>query len=195
MRCCSDRLQELFIAIVLHFRIYANFRFDHAGEVGDNMTKSQRSEVDKDMKAPANEQETIQKILRDSRTVAVVGLSSNPERPSYEVAHYLQQRGYRIIPVNPNETEVLGEQAYPDLLSIPEPIDVVDIFRRSEAVPPIVEQAIKIGAKAVWMQKGVSHEEAAAQARRAGLLVVMDRCMMAETRRLVAEGLLPDRES
>lgn len=159
------------------------------------MARTQRSEVDKDMKAPANEQETIQKILRDSRTVAVVGLSSNPERPSYEVAHYLQQRGYRIIPVNPNEIEVLGEQAYPDLLSIPEPIDVVDIFRRSEAVPPIVEQAIKIGAKAVWMQKGVSHEEAAAQARLAGLLVVMDRCMMAETRRLVAEGLLPDRES
>ncbi len=147
------------------------------------------------MKTPANEQETIQKILQDSCTVAVVGLSSNPERPSYEVAHYLQQRGYRIIPVNPNETEVLGEQAYPDLLSVPEPIDVVDIFRRSEAVPSIVEQAIKIGAKAVWMQKGVRHEEAAAQARHAGLLVVMDRCMMAESRRLIAEGFLPDRES
>lgn len=139
-------------------------------------------------------QETIQKILQDSRTIAVVGLSSDPERPSYEVARYLQQRGYRIIPVNPNESEVLGERAYPDLVSIPEPIDVVDIFRRSEAVPPIVEQAIQIGAKAVWMQKGIHHEEAAAQAQGAGLLVVMDRCMMAEARRLIAAGVLPDRK-
>lgn len=145
------------------------------------------------MTTSASEQETIQRILRDSHTIAVIGLSSNPERPSYEVAHYLQQRGYRIIPVNPNEIEVLGERAYPDLLSVPEPIDVVDIFRRSEAVPPIVEQAIKIGAKAVWMQKGVRHEKAAEQARQAGLLVVMDRCMMAESRRL-GEGLLPNRE-
>lgn len=139
-------------------------------------------------------QETIQKILQDSRTIAVVGLSSDPERPSYEVARYLQQRGYRIIPVNPNESEVLGERAYPDLVSIPEPIDVVDIFRRSEAVPPIVEQAIQIGAKAVWMQKGIHHEEAAAQAQGAGLLIVMDRCMMAEARRLIAAGVLPDRK-
>lgn len=147
------------------------------------------------MMTPASEQETIQKILHDSHNIAVVGLSSNPERPSYEVAHYLQQRGYRIIPVNPNETEVLGERAYPDLLSIPEPIDVVDIFRRPEAVLPVVEQAIQIGAKAIWMQKGVRHEEAAARARRAGLLVVMDRCMMAEARRLITEGVLPDREN
>ncbi|MGQ9494217.1 MAG: CoA-binding protein [Anaerolineae bacterium] len=139
-------------------------------------------------------QETIQKILQDSRTIAVVGLSSDPERPSYEVARYLQQRGYRIIPVNPNESEVLGERAYPDLVSIPEPIDVVDIFRRSEAVPPIVEQAIQIGAKAVWMQKGIHHEGAAAQAQGAGLLVVMDRCMMAEARQLIAAGVLPDRK-
>ncbi|MGB9879134.1 MAG: CoA-binding protein [Anaerolineae bacterium] len=159
------------------------------------MTKSKCDKVDVNMMTPTSEQETIQKILQDSHTVAVVGLSSNPERPSYDVAHYLQQRGYRIIPVNPNETEVLGERAYPDLLSIPEPIDVVDIFRRPEAVPPIVEQAIQIGAKAVWMQKGVRHEEAAARAREAGLLVVMDRCMMAETRRLIAEGLLADSKS
>nr|MBC7244228.1 CoA-binding protein [Chloroflexota bacterium] len=145
------------------------------------------------MMTPENEQETILKILQDSRTIAVVGLSSDPERPSYEVARYLQQHGYRIIPVNPNESEVLGERAYPDLLSIPEPIDVVDIFRRSEAVPPIVEQAIQIGAKVVWMQKGVRNEEAAAQAQKAGLLVVMDHCMMAEARRLIAEGILADR--
>jgi predicted CoA-binding protein len=144
------------------------------------------------MATKMDEQEAIQKILKDSRTVAVVGLSSNPERPSYDVARYLQQHGYRIIPVNPNETEVLGEQAYPDLRSIPEPIDVVDIFRRPEAVPPIVEEAIQIGAKAVWMQKGVRNEEAAERARRAGLLVVMDHCMMAEAKRLVAAGFLPD---
>lgn len=159
------------------------------------MTESKRDKVDANMMTTASEQETIQKILQDSHTIAVVGLSSNPERPSYEVAHYLQQHGYRIIPVNPNETEVLDERAYPDLLSIPEPIDVVDIFRRPEAVLPVVEQAIQIGAKAIWMQKGVRHEEAAARARGAGLLVVMDRCMMAEARRLIAEGVLADRES
>jgi len=133
-------------------------------------------------------QQTIEKILRESRTVAVVGLSSNPERPSYDVAHYLQSKGYRIIPVNPNEAEVLGQPAYPDLLSIPDPVDVVDIFRRSEAVPPIVEQAIEIGAKAVWMQKGVRHDQAAQRAGASGLLVVMDRCMQEETRRLVEQG-------
>jgi predicted CoA-binding protein len=140
-----------------------------------------------------NDKETIQTILRESQTVAVVGLSNDPERPSYDVAHFLQCRGYRIVPVNPNISEVLGEPSYPDLLSIPVPVDVVDIFRRSEAVPPIVEQAIQIGAKAVWMQKGVRNEPAAAQARAAGLLVVMDHCMMEETRRLIHEGLLPER--
>jgi len=137
-----------------------------------------------------SEKETIVKILKESHTVAVVGLSSDPERPSYEVTRYLQNRGYRIIPVNPNVVE-LGERAYPDLLAIPEPVDVVDIFRRSEAVLPIVKQAIKIGAKAIWMQKGVRNEEAAEQAWAAGLLVVMDHCMMEETRRLIKEGLLP----
>ena len=139
------------------------------------------------------EKEAIEKILKESRTIAVVGLSDNPERPSYGAAQYLQTNGYRIIPVNPNVLKVLGEWAYPDLLSIPGSIklDVVDIFRRPEAVPPIVEQAIKIRAKAIWMQKGVRNEEAAAQARAAGLLVVMDRCMMEETHRLIAEGILP----
>jgi predicted CoA-binding protein len=133
-------------------------------------------------------QQTIEKILQESHTVAVVGLSSNPERASYDVAYYLQSKGYRIIPVNPNESEVLGQRAYPDLLSIPDPVDVVDIFRRSDAVPPIIEQAIEIGAKAVWMQKGVRHDQAAQQAEAAGLLVVMDRCMQEETRRLVEQG-------
>ena len=137
------------------------------------------------------ERETIQKILTESHTVAVVGLSSNPERPSHEVAQYLQKRGYRIIPVNPNVSEVLGEQSYPDLLSIQQPVDVVDIFRRPEAVPVIVEQAIEIGAKAIWMQKGVRNQEAAEQAQTSGLLTVMDRCLMEEIMRLIAEGMLP----
>jgi predicted CoA-binding protein len=125
-------------------------------------------------------------ILHCYRTIAVVGLSSKPDRPNYGVARYLQQQGYRIIPVNPNETEVLGERAYPDLLSVPEPVEIVDIFRRSEFVPEVVEQAIAIGAKAVWMQDGVVHEAAAERAREAGLLVVMDRCTARERRRLVS---------
>jgi predicted CoA-binding protein len=125
----------------------------------------------------------IKSILEESKTVAVVGLSPNEERDSHRVARYLQSQGYRIIPVNPKADEILGERSYPDLASIPEPIDVVDVFRRSEVVPGIVEEAIKVGAKAVWMQEGVIHEEAAARAREAGLQVVMDRCMMVEHRR------------
>jgi predicted CoA-binding protein len=125
----------------------------------------------------------IKSILEESKTVAVVGLSPREERDSYRVAEYLQSQGYRIIPVNPNADGILGERSYPDLVSIPEPIDVVDVFRRSEAVPGIVEEAIKVGARAVWMQEGVIHEEAAARAREAGLQVVMDRCMMIEHRR------------
>ena len=109
--------------------------------------------------------------------MAIVGLSANKERPSYVVGEYLKAHGYKIIPVNPGEKEILGEKSYPDLLSIPEKVDVVDIFRRSEEVPPIVRQAIKIGAKAVWMQEGVVNKEAAAEARQAGLQVVMDKCM------------------
>ncbi|NIO72257.1 MAG: CoA-binding protein [Anaerolineae bacterium] len=125
----------------------------------------------------------IKSILEESKTVAVVGLSPREERDSHRVAKYLQSQGYRIIPVNPNADEVLGERSYPDLASVPEPIDVVDVFRRSEAVPEIVEEAIKVGARTVWMQMGVIHEEAAARAREAGLQVVMDRCMMVEHRR------------
>src|SRR5713226_6853281 len=117
-------------------------------------------------------------ILRRSKTIAVVGLSKKRFRPSYGVSEYMQHAGYRIIPVNPAETEVLGEKAYPDLESIPEPVDLVNIFRRPELVPPIVDSAIRIGAKAVWMQEGVIHEEAAEKARAAGLAVVMDRCIL-----------------
>jgi uncharacterized protein len=122
-------------------------------------------------------------ILQFARTIAVVGLSGKRYRPSYGVAEYLQRSGYRIIPVNPEETEVLGEKCYPDLDSVPGPIDVVDIFRRSEFVPEIVEAAIRKGAKAVWMQEGVIHEEAAGRARQAGLAVVMDRCILKDHRR------------
>ncbi|GAG36608.1 unnamed protein product [marine sediment metagenome] len=134
--------------------------------------------------------EDIEKILKESRTIAVVGLSPRPERPSHSVARYLQAQGYRIIPVNPTVEEVLGERSYPDLASIPETVDVVDIFRRSEHVPSIVEAAIAVGARTVWMQEGVVHEKAAQQARAAGLLVVMDRCMLVEHGRLKAAGKL-----
>lgn len=129
---------------------------------------------------------TIEEILRNSKTIAVVGLSPNPMRPSYDVARYLKEKGYRIIPVNPAVEEVLEERSYPSLSAIPEHVDVVDIFRRSEEVPAIVEEAIKIKAPVVWMQEGVIHEEAAARAREAGLSVVMDRCMMTEHRRISA---------
>ncbi len=130
---------------------------------------------------------TIEEILCQSKTIAVVGLSPNPMRPSHDVARYLQDQGYRIIPVNPLVEEVLGEKSYPNLSAISERVDVVDIFRRSEEVPPIVEEAIKIKAQVVWMQEGVIHEEAAARAQAAGLSVVMDRCMMVEHQRLSAQ--------
>ncbi|MDH7486474.1 MAG: CoA-binding protein [Anaerolineae bacterium] len=130
----------------------------------------------------------MKRLLEDTRTIAVVGLSDKPERPSYGVARYLIAQGYRVIPVNPAVDEVLGLKSYPDLRSIPEPVDVVDIFRRSEHVPPLVAQAIEIGAKAVWMQLGVMHAEAAAQAEAAGLAVVMNRCMAIEHQRL---GIAP----
>jgi predicted CoA-binding protein len=129
-----------------------------------------------------------EKILNSSRTIAVVGLSSKPDQPSYRVASYLKEQGYKMIPVNPAEKEILGERSYPDLASIPESIDVVDIFRRSEKVPPIVEEAIRIGANAVWMQEGVTNEEAAARARKSGLMVVMDKCMRKEHQRLHGRG-------
>lgn len=125
------------------------------------------------------------KILNEYHTVAVVGVSPNPKRPSCRVASYLTRHGYRVIPVNPNTQQILGKTSYPDLGSIPEKVEVVDIFRRSEEVPSIVDEAIKIGAKAVWMQEGVINEEAATKATNAGLLVVMDKCMRKEHRRLI----------
>ena len=128
---------------------------------------------------------TVRDILEKSKVIAVVGLSPKPERDSHEVAKYLQGQGYRIVPVNPRADTILGEKSYPDLASIPEEVDVVDIFRRSDDVPPVVDQAIAIGAKAVWMQLGIVNEGAAAKAREAGLGVVMDRCMLVEHRNLV----------
>ena len=123
---------------------------------------------------------TIPEILKTYKTIAVVGLSSRRLRPSYGVSEYMQSHGYRIIPVNPAETEVLGEKAYPDLQSIPIPIDIVNVFRRSEFVPEVVDEAIRVGAKAIWMQEGVIHYEAARKAESAGLAVVMDRCILKE---------------
>jgi len=131
-----------------------------------------------------NSTQAIYDLLRSARTIAVVGLSDKRYRPSHGVARYMQRAGYRIIPVNPLVPEILGEKCYPDLESVPEPVDIVDIFRRSEYVPAIVESAIRIGAKAVWMQEGVIHEEAAARAREAGLTVVMDRCLLKEHMRM-----------
>lgn len=127
-------------------------------------------------------EDDLQHILTTSRTIAVVGLSPNPDRPSHSIAAYLQGQGYRIIPVNPNAAEVLGERSYPTLRTVPERVDVVQIFRKPEDVPPIVEEAIAIGAKAVWMQPDIIHDEAAARARAAGLRVVMDRCLRATHR-------------
>jgi predicted CoA-binding protein len=122
--------------------------------------------------------EEIRAILASARTIAVVGLSDKPDRDSYHVAAYLQRAGYRILPVNPAVESVLGEKAVPSLRDLTEPVDVVDVFRRAEAVPQIVEDAIAIGAKAVWMQDGIVHNAAAARARAAGLKVVMSRCML-----------------
>ena len=126
---------------------------------------------------------TIDRLLDTVKTIAVVGLSTQPDRPGYTVPAYLQAHGYRSIPVNPALQQALGEKAYPDLLSIPEPVDLVLIFRRSETVTPFVAQAIQIGAKAVWMQLGIVNEEAARLGRESGLDMVMDACMMVEHRR------------
>ncbi len=122
----------------------------------------------------------IAAVLERARTIAVVGLSSNPARPSFGVASYLQQQGYRILPVNPTEQEVLGERAYARLDDIQEPVDIVDVFRRSEFVPEIAEAAIRIKAPVLWLQEGVVHPEAEQQAREAGMLVVSDRCLLKE---------------
>jgi predicted CoA-binding protein len=125
----------------------------------------------------------ISQILHSARTIAVVGLSGKRYRPSHGVAEYLKRAGYRIIPVNPEESEILGEKCYPDLDSVPGDVDVVDIFRRSEFVPGIVEAAIRKHARAIWMQEGVIHEEAAHRAEEAGIQVAMDRCILKDHRR------------
>lgn len=129
---------------------------------------------------------TGENLLRNAKTIAVVGLSSRRSRPSYGVSEYMQSMGYRIVPVNPNETEVLGEKAWPSLEAVPEHIDIVDVFRRSESVPEIVDAAIRIGARGIWLQEGVIHEAAAEKARTAGLEVVMDRCILKEHRKMLA---------
>ena len=132
--------------------------------------------------------DNIEKIIRESRCIAVVGISNKLGRPSLTVASYLKGQGYRIIPVNPTIQDVNGEKCYPDLTSIPEKVDIVDIFRKPADVLPVVEEAIRIGAKAVWMQEGIVNEEAAGKAREAGLQVVMDKCMLKEHSRLKREG-------
>ena len=127
--------------------------------------------------------DVVAQILRSAKTIAVVGLSSNPMRASHGVAEYLKAAGYRIIPVNPNETEVLGEKAYARLEDVPEPVDIVDVFRKAEEVPGVAESAIRIGAKVLWMQLGIENAEAAERALAAGLAVVEDSCLMVEHRR------------
>jgi predicted CoA-binding protein len=137
-----------------------------------------------------NTDDTIRRILASCKTIAVVGLSPKPHRASFGVARYMQAQGWRIIPVNPNAREVLGERAYPTLSEAArhEAIDLVDCFRNSEDIPPIVDEAIAIGAKAVWMQLGIAHPAAAARAEAAGLLVVQDRCLKIEQAALAARG-------
>lgn len=127
-------------------------------------------------------QAKIDRILAHTKTIAVVGLSGNPMRPSFGVSEYLQEQGYRIIPVNPAEESILGEKSYPSLEAIPEKVDCVDVFRKSDAVPEIVASAIAIGAKSIWLQEGVIHDAAAAQAEAAGLDVVQDRCILKDHR-------------
>src|ERR1700686_1144790 len=127
--------------------------------------------------------DAVAQILRGAKTIAVVGLSSNPIRASHGVAEYLKAAGYRIIPVNPNETEVLGEKAYARLEDVPEPVDIVDVFRRAEEVPGVADAAIGIGAKVLWMQLGIENAEAAEKARGAGLVVVEDACLLVEHKR------------
>lgn len=132
---------------------------------------------------------SIKSILNTARTIAVVGMSDNPLRASFEVVSYLREQGYTVIPVNPRCNEIQGQRCYPDLLSIPQKVDVVDIFRKADDVLPVVEQAIKIGAKVVWMQLGIVNEEAAIKANKAGLDVVMNKCIKAQ-HELMSSGIL-----
>ncbi|HEX8072225.1 MAG TPA: CoA-binding protein [Pyrinomonadaceae bacterium] len=132
-----------------------------------------------------NSSETIRRILAECKNIAVVGLSSDPWRASHGVARYMQRAGYRVIPVNPNETNVLGEKAYPALAEVPEPFELVDVFRRADQAGAVVDEAISLGVKAVWLQEGVIDRAAAQRAQAAGLLVVMDRCWLKEHARLM----------
>jgi len=124
-------------------------------------------------------------LLREAKTIAIVGLSPNPMRDSHQIGVYLQRQGYRIVPVNPNERELLGETSYPSLTAIPFPVDIVDVFRQPDAVPAIAAEAVQIGAKAIWLQLGVISQQGADLAEHGGLNVVMDRCIMVEHRRLM----------
>jgi predicted CoA-binding protein len=119
----------------------------------------------------------LKQLLTSATIIAIVGVSSNPEKPSYGILQHLQKAGYKVIPVNPRETEILGERAYPSLVDVPERIDIVDVFRRAEDTPPIADEAITIGAKTLWLQSGIANEEAAARASAAGLTVVMNACI------------------
>ncbi len=136
---------------------------------------------------PIESDKELREILKSARTVASVGVSSNPDKPSYGIFQYLVEAGYHMIPVNPTTPTILGMRTYPDVPSIPEKVDVVQVFRKPEDVPPVVEQAIQAGAKVVWMQEGIVNEEAAARAEKAGLKVVMDRCMRETHRRLFGD--------
>jgi len=127
----------------------------------------------------------LKEILLSAKTIASVGLSSNPNKESYRIASYLKAQGYRVIPVNPTASEIMGETSYPDLQSIPGKIDIVQVFRKPEDVPPVVDDAIQAGARVIWMQEGIVHEEAAEKARQAGLQVVMDTCMRVAHRTLI----------
>jgi predicted CoA-binding protein len=135
-----------------------------------------------EVRAPSDDE--LRSILENAKTIAVVGLSSNPDRYSFEVAGYLKSKGYRVIPVNPHETEVLGEAAYPSLEDVPDPVEVVDVFRRSEETPAIARQAVVVGAKVLWLQSGILNEEARGIAEEGGLAVVMGVCIKTTHRRL-----------
>ena len=135
------------------------------------------------MLSDINDADRITEVLKTAKTIAVVGLTDSPLRPSYGVSHYMRSQGYRIIPVNPNIAEWEGEKSYASLLEVPEEVDIVNVFRRSDAVPEVVDQALQIKAPVVWMQEGVIHDEAAEKARQAGVFVVMDLCILKEHRR------------